>query len=269
MEALTTSDHQTAAELAESLWRRWRDHQDIAARNRIVLSYAPMVKYLAARKVRDLPQHVELDDLVSVGLVALISSVNRFDPAKGASFEQFAWTRIAGAIMDELRRLDWAPRSVRRTGRSIQQTRAEWQARHGHDPTDEELSQELAISVSDLRRHFHDVQRAEVLSLNVPGRNGEGAADTEIGEFVLDETSSLDPERAALSKERSTDLKDAIASLSDREQRVLHLSVIGELQGAEIARIVGVSESRVSQILTCIRTKLRSRLGSQDALRAA
>jgi RNA polymerase sigma factor FliA len=269
MEERTTADPQTAAELAESLWRRWRDHQDIAARNRLVLTYAPMVKYLAARKVRDLPQYVELDDLVSVGLVALISSVNRFDPAKGASFEQFAWTRIAGAILDELRRLDWAPRSVRRTGRAVNQTRAEWQARHGQEPTVEQLSQTLEIPVSDLRGHIEDVERANVLSLNVPGRNSEGVAVTEVGELVLDETASLDPERAALSKERSTELRDAIASLSDREQRVLLLSVVGELQGAEIARIVGVSDSRVSQILSGIRTKLRSHPGSHDLVRAA
>jgi RNA polymerase sigma factor for flagellar operon FliA len=228
-----------------------------------------MVKYLAARKARDLPQHVELDDLVSVGLVALISSVNRFDPAKGASFEQFAWTRIAGAILDELRRLDWAPRSVRRTGRTINQKRADWQARHGQEPTDEQLSQTLAIPVSDLRGHIEDVERANVLSLNVPVRNSEGVAVTEIGELVLDETASLDPERAALSKERSIELKDAIASLSDREQRVLLLSVVGEKQGAEIALIVGVSESRISQILSDVRTKLRSPLDSRALLRAA
>lgn len=269
MDESTTASHQTAAALAELLCRRWRDHQDIAARNRLVLTYAPMVKYLAGRKARDLPQHVELDDLVSVGLVALISSVNRFDPAKGASFEQFAWTRIAGAILDELRRLDWAPRSVRRTGRTINQARAEWQARHGQEPTDGQLSQTLAIPVSDLRRHIDDVERANVVSLNVPGRNSEGLAVAEIGDLVLDETASLDPLRAVLSKERSTELKDAIASLSDREQRVLLLSVAGELRGAEIARIVGVSESRISQILSGIRTKLRSHPRSRDFARAA
>ena len=102
-------------ETAEALWRAWITGGDAAARDRLVLSYAPMVKYLACRKVRELPAHCELDDLVSGGLVALIAAVDRFDPAKGATFEQYVWTRVSGAIMDELRRQDWAPRSLRRS----------------------------------------------------------------------------------------------------------------------------------------------------------
>ena len=101
------------------------------ARDRLVLSYAPMVKYLACRKVRELPAHCELDDLVSCGLLALIAAVDRFDPAKGATFEQYAWTRVSGAIMDELRRQDWAPRSLRRNGRAIERAREQWQLRTG------------------------------------------------------------------------------------------------------------------------------------------
>ena len=95
----------------------------VASRDRLVLSYAPMVKYLTCRKVRELPAHCQLDDLVSCGLLALIAAVDRFDAAKGATFEQYAWTRVSGAIMDELRRQDWAPRSLRRSGRAIERAR--------------------------------------------------------------------------------------------------------------------------------------------------
>src|SRR6185437_1627369 len=118
-----SSSSRPTAGTAEALWRAWIQNKDVAARDRLVLSYAPMVKYLACRKVRELPAHCELDDLVSCGLLALIAAVDRFDPAKGATFEQYAWTRVSGAIMDELRRQDWAPRSLRRNGRAIERAR--------------------------------------------------------------------------------------------------------------------------------------------------
>src|SRR5215475_13388486 len=107
---------------AESLWRAWKNRGDSNARGRLVLAYAPMVKYLASRKARELPSHCELDDLVSCGLVAVVEAVDRFDPAKGATFEQYAWTRVAGSIVDELRRQDRVSRSSRSLARSIDRT---------------------------------------------------------------------------------------------------------------------------------------------------
>ena len=135
MEASPVSSSRPTAGTAEALWRAWITNKDVAARDRLVLSYAPMVKYLACRKVRELPAHCELDDLVSCGLLALIAAVDRFDPVKGATFEQYAWTRVSGAIMDELRRQDWAPRSLRRNGRAIERAREQWQLRTGRLPT--------------------------------------------------------------------------------------------------------------------------------------
>src|SRR5689334_3149539 len=153
---------------AEALWREWSVKKDSRARDKLVLAYSPMVKYLAARKVRELPAHCELDDLVSCGLVALIEAVDRFDPRKGASFEQYAWTRVSGAIMDELRRQDWASRSVRRNGRAIDRAREAWQLRTGRLPSDEELATELEIDVDSLHNHLEGLSRADLLSLNTP-----------------------------------------------------------------------------------------------------
>src|SRR5690242_8175723 len=104
---------------AEQLWRAWSEHDDLAARNRLILSYVGMVKHLAHRKARELPAHYEVEDLVSAGLEALIAAVDRFDPAKGG-FESYAWTRVSGALIDELRRADWAPRSLRRSARELE-----------------------------------------------------------------------------------------------------------------------------------------------------
>ncbi len=261
--ALMTGSRPTA-EGAEALWREWHDRQDTSARDRLVLSYAPMVKYLACRKVRELPAHCELDDLVSCGLLALIAAVDRFDPVKGATFEQYAWTRVSGAIMDELRRQDWAPRSLRRSGRAIERTRDEWQSRHGRTPTDEELSTQLEITVSDLHDQLEGLSRADLLSLNTPARGSEEALPVEVGDTLEALSGEFDPELAALAGERSSALKAAITSLSEREQQILVLLYVHHLQGAEIGRVLGVSESRVSQLLSGVRRTLKDRLDSYD-----
>jgi RNA polymerase sigma factor for flagellar operon FliA len=264
VEAAFVTGNRPTAESAEALWRQWRDRRDVAARDRLVLSYAPMVKYLACRKVRELPAHCELDDLVSCGLLALIAAVDRFDPAKGATFEQYAWTRVSGAIMDELRRQDWAPRSLRRSGRAIERTREEWQSRHGRTPTDEELSKELEISVADLNEQLEGLSRADLLSLNTPARGTEDSLPVEVGDTLEAPAGEFDPELAALAGERSAVLKEAVSSLSEREQQILVLLYVHHLQGAEIGRILGVSESRVSQLLSGIRRTLKARMEAYD-----
>src|SRR3954453_21565060 len=193
-----TSAQRPTASTAEALWRAWIQNKDVAARDRLVLSYAPMVKYLACRKVRELPAHCELDDLVSCGLLALIAAVDRFDPAKGATFEQYAWTRISGAIMDELRRQDWAPRSLRRNARAIERAREQWQLRTGRLPSNAELAQDLEIGVDQLHEHLEGVARADLLSLNTPARCTDGAMAAEVGDTIEAPLGEFDPELAAL-----------------------------------------------------------------------
>lgn len=265
MEAAFVTGNRPTAESAEALWRAWSVHRDVAARDRLVLSYAPMVKYLACRKVRELPAHCELDDLVSCGLLALIAAVDRFDPEKGATFEQYAWTRVSGAIMDELRRQDWAPRSLRRSGRAIERARDEWQSRTGRAPTDEELSAELEVSVSELHEQLEGLSRADLLSLNTPARGNDEALPVEVGDTLEAPAGTHDPEMAALSNERAAVLRDAVASLGERERQILVLLYVHHLQGAEIGRILGVSESRVSQLLSGIRRVLKERIDAYDS----
>jgi RNA polymerase sigma factor for flagellar operon FliA len=143
---LTTGQRLSPSE-AEALWRRWRDGRDARSRDRLVLAYAPMVRYLAGRKARELPAHCDLDDLDSSGHVALMQAVDRFDPARGATFEQYAWTRVSGAIIDELRRQDWASRSVRRFGRRVEEVRDEWAAKNGSTPTETVIAGALQVDV--------------------------------------------------------------------------------------------------------------------------
>jgi RNA polymerase sigma factor for flagellar operon FliA len=247
------------------MWRAWTSRGDKSARDRLVMSYAPMVRYLTARKIRELPARCELEDLVSCGMLALVSAVDRFDPKKGATFEQFAWTRVAGAIVDELRRHDWASRSVRRNAREVEQARDKFQSREGRPPAEDELAKAVGIDVTDLRTRLEEVDRADIVSLNSRTRRGDDADLLEIGDLVESPPGDHEPELATLTRERTGALAHAIRNLTDRERRVLELVHIHDTPGAEIAAEFGVTESRISQILSGVRTKLAQTLAEYEA----
>src|SRR6059058_2289527 len=133
------------------LWRRYKDDADEQARERLVLAYAPLVKYVAGRMSSGLPSHVEEADLISYGLLGLISAIERFDPGREIKFETFAITRIKGSIIDELRSLDWVPRSVRAKAREIEKVNAKLEHELQRAPTDEEMAEELGISVDEFQ----------------------------------------------------------------------------------------------------------------------
>jgi len=265
---LTTNAQRLTSSEAEGLWRNWKERRDSRSRDQLVLAYAPMVRYIASRKVRELPAHCELDDLASSGLVALMEAIDRFDPAKGASFEQYAWTRVAGALVDELRKQDWASRSVRREGRRIERARDSFFARFGTMPTEAELAAELSTTVDELRTSLEDIDRSDVSSLNAPARGAEDSLPLEVGETIQSPHSEYDPEATLLGADRNAAMRGAIARLSDRERHILSLVHIQELPGAEIGRMLGVSESRVSQILAGIRRKLKDQLDSYESAAA-
>jgi RNA polymerase sigma factor for flagellar operon FliA len=254
----------TASE-AETLWRSWKTRRDSRSRDRLVVAYAPMVRYIASRKLRELPAHCELDDLASAGLVALLEAIDRFDPDKGATFEQYAWTRVAGALLDELRKQDWASRSVRREGRRIERARDTFFARNGTMPGEAELAAELGVTVADLRATLEDIERSDVASLNAPARGVEDGTVAEVGDTIQAPQGAHEPEATLLGSDRNAAVRGVIARLSDRERQVLALVHVQELPGAEIGRRLGISESRVSQILAGIRGKLKHGLDTYEA----
>src|ERR1700758_5110230 len=127
------------------LWQQYKQSGDARIRDRLVLTFAPMVKYIVYKKAREIPARCEVEDFISCGLEALIRSIERYDPEKGATLEQFAWTRIHGAVLDELRRNDWAPRSLRRWDRDINRAKEQFIGLYGRVPTNGELSDSLGV----------------------------------------------------------------------------------------------------------------------------
>ncbi len=149
-----------------ALWTKYKETGDQQIRNRLVLTFSPLVKYIVYNKIRELPARCEVDDFISCGLEALIASIDRYDPDKGATLEQYAWTRIHGAVLDELRRQDWAPRSLRRWERDIAKARERFQVNHGRQPSTEELAESVGTTADDLRTRQSEISASDVTSLN-------------------------------------------------------------------------------------------------------
>src|SRR4051812_11778799 len=203
MKSATTNRKRISPQESLALWQEYKRTGDVQARNRLVMTYAPLVKYIVFKKVRELPARCEVEDFISCGLEALIASIDRFDPAKGATLEQFAWTRIHGAVLDELRRQDWAPRSLRRWERDISKAREQFGAVHGRRPSREELADSLGVSVDDLRRREDDISVSDVTSLNTLVISDDETTVERIDTLAARDE-RLDPEHASATQEAKT-----------------------------------------------------------------
>ena len=168
------------AEDVNELWRRFRRTKDQALRDRLILNYAPIVKYVAGRLGSGLPAHVDEGDLVSYGLLGLISAIERYDPDRDVKFETYAIARIKGSILDELRALDWVPRSVRSRARQIERAMSELESKLGRAPTDEELAARVGITTEELEDSLTDISRSSIAALDelwtISGSGGDQVA---------------------------------------------------------------------------------------------
>jgi len=251
-----------------AFWQDYRETGDQRLRDRLVLSLAPMVKYVAYRKIRDLPPHWEVDDFISCGVEALIKSIDRYDPGKGATLEQFVWTRIHGAILDELRRHDWAPRSLRRSERDISQAHEQFFGLYGRPPSNAELGDALGISMRELHALMDAIERSRIGSLNSLVL-AEDDARTERIDTLPSDDETTDPERSAMHNDARARLRAAFDRLPERDKTVGVLLYVHELTLREIGEILGVSESRVCQIHGELKRKLRTELATDEQLSAA
>jgi RNA polymerase sigma factor FliA len=253
-----------SAEDTLALWRSYKATGDLRARNRLVMTFAPLVKYIVFKKVRELPARCEVEDFISCGLEALIASIDRYDPDKGATLEQFAWTRIHGAVLDELRRQDWAPRSLRRWERDIHRAREQFSSLHGRRPSRDELAAMLAVTPDELRRRQDDIAVSDVTSLNTLVISDDETTVERIDTLAATDE-RLDPEHAATAQSAKERFRRAFGALPRREREVAVLLYVKNLTLREIGVILGVSESRVCQIHSQLKRTLRQQL-TEDAL---
>jgi RNA polymerase sigma factor for flagellar operon FliA len=263
----TPRQRASAQEVLE-LWTAYKRTGDLAVRNRLVMTFAPMVKYIVFKKVRELPARCEVEDFISCGLEALIASIDRYDPERGATLEQFAWTRIHGAVLDELRRQDWAPRSLRRWERDINKARTQFIALHSRKPTRDELADSLAITVEELRRHEDDIAVSDVTSLNTLVAGDEDTSVERL-DTIASTDERLDPEHAATVTAAKDRFRQAFDRLPQREREIAVMLYVKNLTLREIGDVLGVSESRICQIHTQLKRTLRKELAADEQLLAA
>jgi RNA polymerase sigma factor FliA len=242
------------------LWRRYKDERDELARERLVLAYSPLVKYVAGRMASGLPAHVEEGDLISYGLLGLISAVERYDPSRQIKFETFAITRIKGSIIDELRSLDWVPRSVRAKAREIEKVNSSLEHKLQRAPTDDEMADALETSVDQFQASLTQISNSSVVALDELWSLSDASGDQVSLLDTIQDPNAVDPAHAMDASERKDRLAEAIERLPDREKLVVALYYYENLTLREIGDVLGVTESRVSQLHTKAILRLNSRL---------
>jgi RNA polymerase sigma factor for flagellar operon FliA len=234
-------------------WDRWLRRRSTAARDHLIVSYSPLVKFIAGRVGAGLPANVDPGDLVSSGVLGLIDAIERFDPGQGVKFETFATPRIRGAIYDGLRQLDWVPRSVRSRAREVQRAMHEFEAVNGRSPSDRELAEQLGIERAELDRWLQSIATTTVGPLE---RALAAGAEPKALSGEVPQT----PSKVVEDREVRELMRNEIDKLPDREKIVLSLYYDEGLTLAQIARVLGVSESRVPQLHSKSVLHLRSRL---------
>jgi RNA polymerase sigma factor for flagellar operon FliA len=247
-----------------ALWTEFARTRDKGLRDRLILTYAPLVKYVAGRLGSGLPAHVDEGDLVSYGLLGLIGAIERYDPSRDIKFETYAIARIKGAIIDELRALDWVPRSVRSRAREIERAIRELEAKTGLAPTDEQIAAKIGISVDELEESLADISRSSIAALDELWSVSGDGDQISLMDTIEDESGPR-PEAALDQTEMREALADAIARLPEREKLVVTLYYYEELTLREIGEVLGVTESRVSQLHTKAILRLKARLAGATA----
>jgi RNA polymerase sigma factor for flagellar operon FliA len=242
-----------------AIWHAFKSLGDDAAREQLILHYAPLVKYVASRVATGLPSSVEQSDLVSYGMFGLMDALNKFEPGRGNKFETYAIPRIKGAIIDELRAMDWVPRSVRFKQREIEKALADLEAMLKRQPTEKELAERLGMSLPELHEMITQISFVSVLALDETVSVGQDRGEqVSLIDTLADK--GLDPTQGVESQETRGMLAAAINDLSEREKIVVTLYYFEGLTLAEIGGILGVTESRICQIHTKAVGVLRNQL---------
>ncbi len=242
-----------------ALWAEFKDTGDGDARETLILNYSPLVKYVAGRLSSSLPQTIDTADLISYGIFGLIDAIEKYDPERGIKFETYAIARIKGAIIDELRAMDWVPRSVRARAREVEQAYVRLEGSLKRVPTDTEVAKEMGISGRELQGIFTKLSYTSVVSFEELWVGGDRDDRSNVMSTIEDETAE-DPVALFESEEVKDILASAIERLPERERIVIALYYYEGLTLKEIGQVLGVTESRISQLHTKAVLRLRARL---------
>lgn len=227
------------------LWVRFKEHGDAAAREQLIMQYMRVVKFIAGRMAIHVPSSVDMDDLVGWGVMGLLDAVQKFDHNQEIKFSTYASIRIRGAIIDQIRSLDWAPRSLRNMARKVGAAKDKLRHEKGQDPSSEDIAEALGTTVDQVEDTISQLQTAQILSLDdyLPSEDSE-----ETRKIDVTGTTALTPSQVMESKEKQDRLVQAILRLPDQQQKVLNLYYYQELTLKEIGAVLEVSESRICQI---------------------
>lgn len=243
----------------DDLWNEFKKTRSPALRDKFIRQYMPLVKYVAGKVATGMPSNVEFDDLVGFGQFGLLDAINKYDTSKNVKFKTYAVTRIRGAIFDELRQIDWVPRSVRQKSREIEDAIVTLEAKLGRTATDTEIAQSLNMSEEDYHRTVMKVSGTSVLSLNDVWYAGDDNDNMSIGNNI-ESPSSLNPDVIAEREEIRKVIAEAISELPEKEKMVIVLYYHEDLTFKEIGEVLDVSESRISQLHTKANLRLRAKL---------
>lgn len=243
-----------------NLWRDFKETNDESLREQLILHYSPLVKYVAGRVGVGLPSNVDQADLVSYGIFGLMDAIVKFDLERTIKFETYAISRIRGAIIDELRSIDWVPRSVRSKAKNVERAYSALAIRLQRTPEEEEVAEEMGIDVEALRKIFSEVSFVNVVALDeLMHAGGDRADSTTLGESLMDQRVE-DPVAVFEDEETKYILADSVAVLQEREKIVVTLYYYEGLTLSEIGQVLGVSESRACQLHTKAVLQLRAKM---------
>jgi RNA polymerase sigma factor FliA len=258
----SSAAEQVAETSIEGLWVEFKRTGDQDLRNQLIVFYSPFVKYVAGRVLAGLPRHFDEEDLVSYGIIGLIDAIERFEPDRNLRFETYAIPRIKGAIIDELRSIDWVPRSVRTKARAVEQAFTHLEATLRRTPNDAEVAAELEMSVGDFHKALRKISSVGMMALDEVLRGGDRSERSTLGETLPD--GNWGPVDTFEAKESKEALIRAVDGMPDRERTVLMMYYYDGLTLTEIGQVLGVTESRVCQIHTKALRQLRSKLADRS-----
>ncbi|MCK4777558.1 MAG: RNA polymerase sigma factor WhiG [Actinomycetia bacterium] len=244
------------------LWKKYKSakKKDIEVRNFFINKYAPLVKYVAGKISISMPDNVEFDDLVSYGIFGLIDAIEKFDPNRGIQFKTYALLRIRGSIFDELRSIDWIPRSIRQKAKNLENVMITLEARLGRPPEDNEIADEMDITEDELKKLFLKINGISLVSLNDIWFVGDNKDEIAILD-TIESPEALNPDYILEKEELKGIIVERIKSLPDKEKKVIVLYYYEDLTLKEIGDVLEVTESRVSQLHTKAILRLRGKLG--------